>query len=1336
MSQLVLTSLTYSSLTISSVIINYSLTNSLTTSATVYLYRFIGNTIPSTNPTSGTSYVQLRSVTVPASSTLNSQTYTNNNLKGNTVYTYAFYKGTESTDTVITNSSGVVQSVTILTGMYVVKTGTTGFITYNSSNYLKLVYRLSKYYVSSTVYLYRIYGSTAPTTLDTSICSVVKPVLYSDTNTTLDIKNLISNRQHTFAFYNGNTNGVSTILYIGSLTLGVTFPLVPWTSTEYTTNQINTNLSANIYNNGVDIKYTITNNPASETATVYLYRFTTTPPSTLSLSGGTNMPIATNTINSGATLTATTTYDGISASTQYYYAFYNGNTPDISTILVNSSRVAQSVSVLTTGVLQNLMSASSITSTTATIRYFIANYTIANQLNVGTATIYLYYYTGITKSNNILNTATGTQIIQTSSPTIPIILTKSSTSDSSINLTGLIPNTIYSFQFYNGNNNGLSPILTSSNTSGGTVQFISFKTGVSITAINYFNVLNNSASISYTLSNKMISYSSYLYRFLGSSAPSILTNSGIQVTTILINSGTIAVPVVKSSTYSSKGLNSNSTYTYAFYNGETIGTSTQLTSELGVPLSIRLTTSNLYNTSITLSSLTTTSVTISYTLINNSVSYTVYLYRFNGSSAPENNPTTGTLLTSMSVTSSGVISTYNDTGLTAKTIYTYAFYNGNISSATNLKNLSEVNQSLTIFTTLDILVSSITPSNLSFLSVQINYTLLNYQNSSKTSYLYRFTGSSAPAILNTTTGTNIISNGVTTAVISSGVPGTTTSSVINNSGLMAKTFYTYAFYNGNTSSATILTNLPGVNQSLTIFTTLDVLVSSITPSNLSFLSVQINYTLLNYQNSSKTSYLYRFTGSYAPAILNTTTGTNIISDGVTTAEISNGVPGTITSSVINNSGLTLNTSYTYAFYNGNTNGSSIILVDTNNINQYINVTTKDISVINFTLPYTYETSIVISYDINNPNSSTVLLYIYRFNGSTSPSILDNTGTLISTITISANNSLSATVTDTDSILSNNVYTYAIYTGNTIGTSYILTVNSTTYYLTTFTFGIYSTLTYSTVTNTSANILYQIVNNLASNIDVYLYRFNSSSLPSPISSGTQITTFNINSNSTVDSNIIDTTLNPGTMYTYAFLNNTIGSTPEPSNMLDATYTPVSTTLTTTGEACFVKNTKILCYIDDKEVYLPIEDLKVGTLVKTYRYGYKKIIIKGHALMQNTVLYNRKKIYAMYKNEKNNLNEDLYVTGGHSLLVDNLTEDEIQNTYKYWKKLLKIEDKYLIMACVNNNFVQIDDNNIYDIYQIVLENDNYKNNYGIYANGVLTESLSEHTFNRRKHLISIE
>ena len=55
-------------------------------------------------------------------------------------------------------------------------------------------------------------------------------------------------------------------------------------------------------------------------------------------------------------------------------------------------------------------------------------------------------------------------------------------------------------------------------------------------------------------------------------------------------------------------------------------------------------------------------------------------------------------------------------------------------------------------------------------------------------------------------------------------------------------------------------------------------------------------------------------------------------------------------------------------------------------------------------------------------------------------------------------------------------------------------------------------------------------------------------------------------------------------------------------------------------------------------------------------------------------------------------------------------------------MKIKDKYLLLSCVNENAKKINDSNIYTIYHIVLENDDIYGQYGIYANGILTESMS--------------
>jgi hypothetical protein len=146
-------------------------------------------------------------------------------------------------------------------------------------------------------------------------------------------------------------------------------------------------------------------------------------------------------------------------------------------------------------------------------------------------------------------------------------------------------------------------------------------------------------------------------------------------------------------------------------------------------------------------------------------------------------------------------------------------------------------------------------------------------------------------------------------------------------------------------------------------------------------------------------------------------------------------------------------------------------------------------------------------------------------------------------------------------------------------------------------------------------------------------------------------------------------------------------------------------------CFCKGTKITCIDGDKL----IEDIKINEQVLTYKHGYKKVIY-----IQNYKFKNDTSINQIYKYN------DLYLTGGHSFLVDELTENEKIKTLEIWNELKMIDDKYLLLACVNEKCHKIDDQNEYELFHLVLENDNEYSHYGIYSNGILTESLSIHCF----------
>ena len=154
------------------------------------------------------------------------------------------------------------------------------------------------------------------------------------------------------------------------------------------------------------------------------------------------------------------------------------------------------------------------------------------------------------------------------------------------------------------------------------------------------------------------------------------------------------------------------------------------------------------------------------------------------------------------------------------------------------------------------------------------------------------------------------------------------------------------------------------------------------------------------------------------------------------------------------------------------------------------------------------------------------------------------------------------------------------------------------------------------------------------------------------------------------------------------------------------------------ACFCEGSEILCIIDNEEKYIKVQHLKIGNIVKTYNDEPKKIIKYYKNKYRNDKSHHQICKISNYENQT----KDLYITGGHSILVDELTENEKRESLKYWNDLMKIKDKYLLLSCVNENAKKINDSNIYTIYHIVLENDDIYGQYGIYANGILTESMS--------------
>ena len=154
-------------------------------------------------------------------------------------------------------------------------------------------------------------------------------------------------------------------------------------------------------------------------------------------------------------------------------------------------------------------------------------------------------------------------------------------------------------------------------------------------------------------------------------------------------------------------------------------------------------------------------------------------------------------------------------------------------------------------------------------------------------------------------------------------------------------------------------------------------------------------------------------------------------------------------------------------------------------------------------------------------------------------------------------------------------------------------------------------------------------------------------------------------------------------------------------------------------CFKEGTTILCQVEGKDTYVPVEQLKNGALVKTSRDGYKKVALVGKGSLQNpgTTERTENRLYKCSPENYPELKEDLFITGCHSILVDSLTETQREQTIQHLGKVFVTDRKYRLMACVDERATPFNSEGVYTIYHVALEHEDGNMNYGVYANGGL-------------------
>jgi hypothetical protein len=158
-------------------------------------------------------------------------------------------------------------------------------------------------------------------------------------------------------------------------------------------------------------------------------------------------------------------------------------------------------------------------------------------------------------------------------------------------------------------------------------------------------------------------------------------------------------------------------------------------------------------------------------------------------------------------------------------------------------------------------------------------------------------------------------------------------------------------------------------------------------------------------------------------------------------------------------------------------------------------------------------------------------------------------------------------------------------------------------------------------------------------------------------------------------------------------------------------------------CFREGTKILCLVEGADIYVPVETLRYGTLVKTSLNKYKPVELIGKTTLQNPGTDERiqNRLYKCSPANYPELTEDLYITGCHSILVDSLTNKEQEETIKQMDRVFVTDKKYRLIAAIDERAVPWNSEESYTIWHFALEHSDPKMNYGVYANGgLLVES----------------
>jgi hypothetical protein len=259
----------------------------------------------------------------------------------------------------------------------------------------------------------------------------------------------------------------------------------------------------------------------------------------------------------------------------------------------------------------------------------------------------------------------------------------------------------------------------------------------------------------------------------------------------------------------------------------------------------------------------------------------------------------------------------------------------------------------------------------------------------------------------------------------------------------------------------------------------------------------------------------------------------------------------------------------------------------------------------------------------------------------------------------------------------------------------------------------------TINYNNPNGLFIGKNNI--NIDDNITMFKGSLSNLRIVKGTAVYTGNFTVPTTTLTNIPGTALllfvDPANLFADGSSNNfTVTKFGGPTSSTD---TPVSYAV------CFKEDSKIMCFHNGEEKEMFVQDMRPGVLVKTLLDGYLPVHMIGTSKLWNPDNANRftDRLYLLSQDKYPELNEDLVLTGAHSILVDELSVLEREKTFEKFNDIYVTDNKYRLIAEFDERAVPYEVEGEFNIYHFALKHDSEFCNYGVYANGLLVETCSK-------------